>query len=80
MSKKAAVDEYTEHWAWSAWASWRGDLRLLAHIARVAREAVEEIAEFTPARRALRLIGRSGLLSAASGLLLALIRVKSGTG
>jgi hypothetical protein len=42
VSKKAAADEYTEHWAWSAWASWRGDLRLLAHIARVAREAVED--------------------------------------
>lgn len=39
-----------------------------------------EIAEFTPVRRALRLIARSGLLSGASGLVLALVRLKSGTG
>lgn len=37
-----------------------------------------EVAEMTPGRRALRLIARSGLLSAASGLIVAFIRVKAG--
>jgi hypothetical protein len=37
-----------------------------------------EVAEMTPGRRALRLIARSGLLSAASGLIVAFIRVRAG--
>jgi hypothetical protein len=37
-----------------------------------------EVAELTPARRALRLIGRSVLLSVASGLIVAFIQAKAG--
>lgn len=37
-----------------------------------------EVAELTPARWALRLVGRSVLLSVASGLIVAFIQVKVG--
>jgi hypothetical protein len=48
-----------------------------ASLAGMVMPAIE-VAEMTPGRRALRLIARSGLLSAASGLIVAFIRVKAG--
>jgi hypothetical protein len=48
-----------------------------ASLAGMVMPAIE-VAETTPGRRALRLIARSGLLSAASGLIVAFIRVKAG--